>query len=78
MLKIFKGGAARCQESVKFVVRVRFQETMYPTQTDIQEESGMLTFRESESMITELLEELTYAQDASDLTRSTVPSNFID
>ncbi len=78
MLKIFKGGAARCQESVKFVVRVRFQEIQYPTQTDIQEESGMLTFRESESMITELLEELTYAQDASDQTKSTVPSNLYE
>ena len=77
-LKIFKGGAAGCQENVKFVVRVRFQEILYPTQTDTQEESGMLTFRESESMITELLEELMYAQDASDQTKSTVPSNLIE
>lgn len=47
---------------------------MYPIPTDIQEESGMRTFRQFESMITELLEELTYAQDASDQIKLTVPS----
>ena len=76
MLKIFKGGAVICQESVKFVVRVRFQETMYPIQTDIQEENGMQTSRLLESMTTEQLEEPTCAQDASDQTKSTVPSNL--
>ena len=34
----------RCQESVKFVVKVRFLGTMYPIPTDTQEENGMLTF----------------------------------
>ena len=34
----------RCQESVKFAERARFQETMYPIPTDILEENGMLIF----------------------------------
>ena len=34
----------RCQESVKFVVKVRFPGTTYPIPTDTQEENGMLIF----------------------------------
>ena len=35
----------RCQESVKFAEKDRFQETMYPIPTDIREENGMQIFR---------------------------------
>ena len=40
-----KGGAVNCQENVKFAVKVRFQETLFLTQTDIREENGTLIFR---------------------------------
>ncbi|MDF3002704.1 MAG: hypothetical protein K0Q48_2823, partial [Bacillota bacterium] len=40
----------RCQESVKYVVRVKFLEITFPIPTDIQEESGMQTFRLLELM----------------------------
>lgn len=46
MLKIIKGGAVECQENVRFAEKVRFPEIMFPTQTDIAEESGMQIFRQ--------------------------------
>ena len=41
----YKRRCGRCQENVRYVVRVRLLETMFLTLIDIQEESGTLTFR---------------------------------
>lgn len=49
----FARRCGRCQTSVRFAERDRFPETTYPTQTDIQEESGMRTSRLYELMTTE-------------------------
>jgi len=42
---------------------------MYPIQIDTQEENGMLTFKQSEFWIKDLLEKPMCAQDASDQTK---------
>ena len=60
---------------MKFAVRARFPETTCPTQTDTQEENGMLTFRQLELKKTEKLEKPTFVPDASGQTKLTVPFN---
>ena len=61
---------------MKFAEKDRFPETMYPTQTDTQEESGMQTSRLLELTTMEQLEEQRYALDASDQAKLNVPSNL--
>jgi hypothetical protein len=41
----YKRRCGRCQESVKYVVRARYPEIMFPIPTDIPEENGMQIFR---------------------------------
>ena len=51
---------------MKSAEKDKFQETMFPIRTDIPEESGTLTFRRSELMITELSGKQMSARNVSD------------
>jgi hypothetical protein len=62
---------------VKFVVRDKYPEIMFPIPTDIPEENGMQIFRLLKLKKTEQFLERTYAQDAFVATKSTALSNYI-
>jgi ribosomal protein S27AE len=65
-LEIQKRRCTACRENVKSAEKYKFQETMFPIRTDIPEESGTLTFRRSELMITELSGKQMSARNVSD------------
>ena len=72
----YKRRCGRCQESAKYVVKVRFQEITFPIPIGIREESGMQIFKLLKLMKTEQYQEKTYAQDALEVTKSTALSNL--